>query len=94
MSESTPGPWEIIELPSLQYRIDARHGPLHVCPAIANSLPDAHLIAAAPDLLAIAQRWSSLDGGSWHVERHDRRRTELIVATRRAIAKATGVSTT
>lgn len=47
----TPGPWEIIQLPSMEYRIDAKVGPLHVCPAIVHGLSDAHLIAAAPDLL-------------------------------------------
>lgn len=48
----TPGPWEVIQLPSMEYRIDAKVGPLHVCPAIAHGLSDAVLIAAAPDLLA------------------------------------------
>lgn len=47
----TPGPWEIIQLPSMAYRIDAKMGPLHVCPAIAHGLADARIIAAAPDLL-------------------------------------------
>lgn len=51
MTAHTPGPWEIIQLPSMQYRIDAKVGPLHVCPAIANGLADARLIAAAPELL-------------------------------------------
>lgn len=51
---------------------------------------DARLIAAAPDLLALLQRWSALDGGSWHVERHAREKAELLADTRAAIAKATG----
>jgi hypothetical protein len=50
MSEHTPGPWEIIQLPSGEYRIDAKRGPLRVCPAIAHGLADANLIAAAPEI--------------------------------------------
>ncbi len=49
-----------------------------------------HLIAAAPDLLFIAQRWAAIDGGSWHVERHAREKAELLADTNTAIAKATG----
>lgn len=47
----TPGPWTVIRLPSGEYRIDAKSGPLLVCPAIAHGLEDARLIAAAPALL-------------------------------------------
>lgn len=53
----TPGPWEVIPLPSGQYRIDAKLGPLHVCPAIAHGLSDAVLISAAPDLLEALAGW-------------------------------------
>lgn len=55
MSAHTPGPWTIIQLPSADYRIDAKQGPIHVCPAIAHGLDDARLIAAAPDLLEALQ---------------------------------------
>ncbi len=51
---------------------------------------NARLIAAAPDLLFIAQRWAAIDGGSWHVERHAREKAELLADTATAIAKATG----
>lgn len=54
--------------------------------AIAN----AHLIAAAPNLLAIARRWAALDGSSWHVDRHARYKAELLADTGDVIAKATG----
>lgn len=47
----TPGPWEIIQLPSMAYRIDAKVGPMHVCPAIAHGFADACLIAASPVML-------------------------------------------
>lgn len=52
----TPGPWEIIQLPSMEYRIDAKQGPLRVCPATAHGLDDARLIAAAPELLDAARK--------------------------------------
>lgn len=55
MASNTPGPWTIIQLPSMAYGIDAKVGPLHVCPAIAHGLADATLIAAAPDLLDALQ---------------------------------------
>ena len=41
------------------------------------------------ELLSIAKRWSALDAGNWHIERYERERTELLVDTRAAIAKAT-----
>lgn len=53
----TPGPWEIIQLPSMEYRIDAKVGPMHVCPAIAHGLSDARLISAAPDLYVALRAW-------------------------------------
>ncbi|MFG1401990.1 hypothetical protein [Xanthobacter sediminis] len=51
---------------------------------------NARLIAAAPDLLSIAKRWSALDGGAWAVERHAREKTELLADTKAVIAKAEG----
>lgn len=49
---------------------------------------NARLIAAAPDLLSIAQRWAAIDGGAWHVERHASEKSELLADTKAAIAKA------
>lgn len=43
----TPTPWTMIQLPDFRWRIDARQGPLHVCPAIANGSDDAALIVRA-----------------------------------------------
>lgn len=57
MTNHTPGPWEIIQLPSMEYRIDAKVGTIHVCPAIANGLSDARLISAAPDLYVALRAW-------------------------------------
>lgn len=48
------------------------------------------LIAAAPDLLAIAERWAAIDGGSWNVDRHAAEKAELVADTAAVIAKATG----
>lgn len=49
---------------------------------------NARLIAAAPDLLSIAQRFLALDA-QWHPERHAAEKAELITEARAAIAKAT-----
>ena len=49
----------------------------------------ARLIAAAPKLLSIAQRWAALDGGVWHAQRYISERADLLEATRVTIAKAT-----
>lgn len=46
-------------------------------------------MSSVGSLLSIAKRWSALDGGSWHVERHAREKDELLDDTRAAIAKAT-----
>ena len=51
---------------------------------------NASMIAAAPRLLAIAERWAALDGGSWHVQRHANEKAELLAETIAAIAAATG----
>lgn len=63
MSEPyTPGPWEIDPNsgPGIGWSMLAKQGPVCVCPAKAYSEPDAHLIAAAPELyeaLAEALQW-------------------------------------
>ena len=49
---------------------------------------DARLIAAAPDLLSIAERWTALDGGAWDIQRHSRDKAELLAETRAVIQKA------
>ena len=96
MSEThTPGPWWVDGPPENQ--IVWREGDNRVC-FLAHSngrdperdLATGRLIAAAPDLLSIAQRWAALDGGAWDIHRHARDKAELLADTRRAIAKATG----
>ena len=51
---------------------------------------DAALIAAAPDLLSIVQRFVALPGGAWHPERHAAEEAELMQDARTAIARAKG----
>lgn len=84
----TPGPWEYEESCGEIYAPDG-----YVSVALVLQQPDwranVRLIAAAPDLISIAQRWAVLDGGVWHVERHAREKAELLAETRAAIAKAT-----
>lgn len=48
---------------------------------------DAHLIAAAPDLLSIVQRFVALDA-QWHPDRHASEKDELMAEARAAIANA------
>lgn len=49
---------------------------------------NAHLIAAAPDLLGIARRWAALDG-QWHPDHYESEKAELLIDTNAVIAKAT-----
>ena len=44
--------------------------------------------AQRDELLQIARRWSALDGGAWHVQRHASEKAELLADTRAAIAKS------
>jgi hypothetical protein len=97
-SAHTRGPWtakEVIGLPDEDWwSIVALHGTEEVAIIPRRNETDAQnarLIAAAPELLAIAQRWGALDGGAWHVERHAAEKAELLADTRGAIAKATGL---
>lgn len=43
--------------------------------------------AQRDELLQIARRWSALDGGAWHVQRHASEKAELLADTRAALAK-------
>ena len=94
----TPGPWKV-------YRTKDGTAILGIGDAESGGITDANfglwrsgeereanarLIAAAPALLAIAQRWSALDGSAWHTERYDQERLCLLADTRAAIAKVEG----
>ncbi len=88
-AQHTPGPW--VRHDTADYA--EIYCASSVLPTQALALvaagPDANLIAAAPKLLAIAQRWAALDGGSWDVQRHASEKAELIRDTHAAIADAT-----
>ena len=54
----------------------------------AESAEVARLIASAPELLSIVQRFVALPGGAWHPERHAADEAGLITEAKAAIAKA------
>ncbi len=84
----TPGPWSIESLGIGKYRILAKQGPIDVSPATCWSLPDAHLIASAPDLLAALKKlheYAHVFVGDMH-----RQDIEAFISASAAIAKAEG----
>lgn len=96
-SKFTPGPWHIgIPGPNGRCTIGTVRGLMTAMIAHSINEPDqvveakanAKLIAAAPCLLSLAQRWLALDS-QWHPERHANEKAELLVETRDLIAKAT-----
>jgi hypothetical protein len=56
------------------------------------SRANARLIAAAPELLSIVERFVALPGGAWHPERHAADEAELMLDARATLAKAGGRS--
>ena len=54
----------------------------------AESAEVARLIASAPELLSIVQRFVALPSGAWHPERHAADEAELFTEAKAAIAKA------
>jgi hypothetical protein len=94
----TPGPWETkralgggdiaIVAPGKLIVAEAYEDIRHADERSSEVKANASLIAAAPDLLSIAKRWTALDAGSWHVVRLAGERGELLNDTRTAIAKA------
>lgn len=98
MSKHTPGPWQFYRLrgddgigyirPDPEDGIEiAHHGDMDRSPEENDA--NAKLIAAAPDLLSIVQRFVALPGGAWHPERHAADEAELMEKARATIAKAT-----
>lgn len=51
---------------------------------------NARLIAAAPELLSIVERFIALPSGAWHPERHAADEAELMTDAAAVIAKAKG----
>jgi hypothetical protein len=102
LSLHTPGPWAVsrhddigFEHPDGEYIdvVSATNEHIYICTVgdvthRANILPDARLIAAAPELLAVLKEWDDMknwnSGGDFIGER------ELFKRTTDAIAKATG----
>jgi hypothetical protein len=103
--EHTPGPWEAgkayAQDKNSWYAVvfsPAKNGRYH-SPRAAEALgidkaeaeANARLIAAAPDLLEVAQRWADINEGRCDCDLYDTKKGELCpeCATRAAIAKAT-----
>jgi len=90
----TPGPWVAVEIgqggpadaPMPVFEIQSADG--HAVIAEYVDAKNAPVLAAAPDLLSIAQRWAALDGGDWHVARHASDKAELLADTRAAVSRA------
>ena len=55
---TTPGPWRVDEQNHCVIE-SARHGNIAIVNLARMSAADAHLIASAPDLLALAKRYAS-----------------------------------
>jgi hypothetical protein len=55
---------------------DSEFGPAYVNP----DGPEA--AALIEELTGLLQRWSAIDGGSWHVERQAREKDDLLAETR------------
>ena len=58
---TTPGPWRVDEHNHCVIE-SARHGNIAIVNLARMSAADAHLIASAPDLLALAKRYASKCG--------------------------------
>ncbi|MWW08597.1 hypothetical protein [Pseudomonas aeruginosa] len=99
MSKHTPGPWNVDFIDGVDGVFAA--GDKRICQVNEvdivgwnvrfrdESEANAKLIAAAPDLLSIAERWAALDGSAWHLVRYEEEKRELLAATNEAISKAT-----
>lgn len=88
MSKHTPGPWEFVDNSLVGPKLDDK--PIWLRPVILRSETginsyDAHLIAAAPELL------EALDMMERHFSRYDDTHNNLVLEqARAAIAKTTG----
>lgn len=102
MSENkhTPGPWSVVDGhypgfititgPSSSISIVTSAIDLDFNDYLVRTA-DAHLIASAPELLSIVQRFVALDA-QWHPDRHAAEKAELMAEARATIAKARGES--
>ncbi len=93
--EFTPGPWHIDpDASGLDgWPIRAKQGPIEVCPARANGLADAHLIAAAPELYAALKNISACFGvGYTSTNKFVEAVHDFMMEARTVLAKAEGRS--
>ncbi|MEB6589662.1 hypothetical protein MXM82_11030 [Pseudomonas asiatica] len=92
MSNHTPGPWTARPIPNtglsghIGYAIDFNEDQEQVVDFVYEEA-DARLIAVAPDLLSIVQRFVALDA-QWNPDRHASEKSELMEEARAAIDKA------
>jgi hypothetical protein len=91
----TKGPW-FVSGPFVGPRLNPESGILIKVARVAGvetdeeSIANARLIAAAPELLSIVKRFVALPSGAWHPERHAAEEAELVRDARAAIARAEG----
>lgn len=86
MSSFTPGPWEVEAGEPGYWNIKAKYGALDVQPATAHGLDDAHLIAAAPELVKVVRELLGADeDDTWDTDREWLRN-----AARAVLAKVKG----
>lgn len=79
MSKHIPGPWRVVAQPHDGFTVE---GSEPVC--VVEGVYDAHIIAAAPDLLAAAKFLLEFGTNSSHKDIPE------VIAARKAIAKAEG----
>ena len=98
-TKHTPGPWEVTDNTADGYGqlvVDSMHGAVAICYTAERGIPgapsecgaNAHLIAAAPELLAAlraAEEWAD-----YIDDDENRVPIDMRLAMRAAIAKATG----
>ena len=94
MSKATPGPW-FAEQDGL-WQVWHNEGIAHIAEVSVGVMPDhsgkanAHLIAAAPDLLAELQNIANADPSKWDADMRDQFQQWAQSRARAAIAKAEG----
>lgn len=87
-TQHTPGPWEVVEVPHTGL-IGVRRGTLVLC-LEEDYEGDAHLIAAAPELLTALQSMKALWLSNCNMRGHAASDYAEYLAAAEAIAKATG----
>jgi hypothetical protein len=98
IQKHTPGPWRVeIDKSAAQVKgfpvIEADEytvvGTEGIYGDVDTDMANARLIAAAPELLSIVERFVALPSAAWHPERHTAEEASLMEQARATIAKAT-----